>query len=269
MEKYIQRPGCRLAYEQWPGTRGICAILIHGYGIDRSVWQPQIGCLREQGYAVINVDVRGHGRSRPAAEFSVLLAAEDLRAVIEAEQPGPYLLCGLSMGAFAAQEYAFRFGGAAGYLLAGATPLFMPYPRWEKTLLAWSGAMMNCLYTWPALKRAMVGGSAETEPAQQELRRMFQQMNKREFLISWQGFTDCLHQEEFQFDAPLLALAGERDTRGTILKHLPDWQRLYVDCAVKLIPGAGHVVNLDQPQAFNSLLLSFLADCEQRLSAPS
>lgn len=49
-------------------------------------------------YPVINIDVRGHGNSRPTSEFSVKLAAEDIHTIINSEKPGQYLLCGLSMG---------------------------------------------------------------------------------------------------------------------------------------------------------------------------
>ncbi|HCF48669.1 MAG TPA: alpha/beta hydrolase, partial [Syntrophomonas sp.] len=74
-------------------------------------------------------------------------------------------------------------------------------------------------------------------------------------------FSACLHEERFRFDAPLLVVAGEQDTRGTIQKHLADWTKHYTDCTVKTIANAGHVANLDQPEQFNRLLLSFINDC--------
>jgi pimeloyl-ACP methyl ester carboxylesterase len=224
------------------------------------MWEPQVEFLQEKGYPVINIDVRGHGNSRPTDEFSVKLAAEDIRAIIDTENAKPFLLCGLSMGAFVVQEYAFLFGGAAGYMLTGVTPLCTPYPKWEKKLLACSGPIMKFFYSWTGLKKAMSKGSACTKPALLRIGRMFEKMEKQEFLVSWQDFTTCLHEESFEFDAPLLVVAGEQDTRGTIQKHLPDWQAHYPGCAVKTIPNAGHVTNLDQPEQFNRMLLSFISD---------
>jgi pimeloyl-ACP methyl ester carboxylesterase len=261
MEKFINREGCQVAYEYLPGKQAITVILTHGYGLHRAMWEPQVACLQENGYPVINIDIRGHGKSRPANEFSVKLATEDIQAIIDTEKPGQYLLCGLSMGAFVAQEYAFLAGGAVGYMLTGVTPLFMPYPKWEKTLLAYSGAIMKYLYTWQGLKKAMAKGSVHTKPALLNIAQMFEEMDKREFLMSWQGFSACLHEERFRFDAPLLVVAGEQDTRGTIQKHLADWTKHYTDCTVKTIANAGHVANLDQPEQFNRLLLSFINDC--------
>lgn len=261
MNKYINRKGCKVIYEYFPGSRTITIILIHGYGLHRAMWKPQVTFLQEKGYPVINIDVRGHGESRPTTEFSVKLAAEDIQAIIKTESPEQYLLCGLSMGAFVVQEYAFLFGGAVGYMLTGVTPLFAPYPKWEKTLLAWSGSIMKYFYTWAGLKRAMSKGSTYTKPALLSVSQMFEEIEKKEFLVSWKGFTDCLHEEIVNFDAPILVVAGDRDTRGTIQKHLDDWQIYYPGCAVETIPNAGHVANLDQPMLFNEILHSFANDC--------
>lgn len=264
MEKYIATSGCRVAYEHIPGSRPGAVILLHGYGLHRAMWEPQIDCLQDSGYTVINIDVRGHGRSRPTEAFSVKLAAEDVHAIIEQEGLGPIVLCGLSMGAFVVQEYAFQFGAAAGYMLTGATPLFIPYPLWEKKLLAFSGTIMKYGYTWNGLKHAMTKGSAFTEPAARTVARLFDEIGKEEFLVSWRGFTTCLHEETYSFDAPLKVLAGERDTRGSILKLLPEWTRHYPGCSVETIPHAGHVANLDQPAAFNLHMLAFAERCLSR-----
>ncbi|MDR1068905.1 MAG: alpha/beta hydrolase [Clostridiales Family XIII bacterium] len=266
MEKHISREGCNIAYEYVPGSRPVTVILVHGYGLHRAMWRPQVEFLRSEGYPVINIDVRGHGNSRPTGKFSVKLAAEDIHAVIEAERPEHYLLCGLSMGAFAVQEYAFLFGDAAGYMLTGVTPLCIPYPAWEKTLLAYSGPIMKHFYSWPRLKKAMSKGCAFTKPASLCVGRMFEEIEQEEFLVSWAGFTTCLHEETLTFDAPLLVTAGEQDTRGTIKKHLADWHTHYPGCIVKTISNAGHVANLDQPEQFNELLLSFITACESARS---
>ena len=266
MEKHINREGCKVAYEHLPGSRPITIILIHGYGLHRTMWKPQVEFLQKEGCPVINVDVRGHGDSKPTSKFSVKLAAEDIQAIIDSESPEQYFLCGLSMGAFVVQEYAFLFGGAVGYMLTGVTPLCIPYPKWEKTLLAYSGPIMKHFYTWAGLKKAMSKGSTYTKPALLCVSRMFEEIEKEEFLVSWKGFTTCLHEESFKFDAPLLVVAGEQDTRGTIKKHLPDWQTHYPGCIVKTVPNAGHVANLDQPEQFNRILLSLINDCESARS---
>lgn len=262
MEKYINRKGCKIAYDYLPGIQSITIILIHGYGLHRRMWEPQVKFLKEKGYPIINIDVRGHGNSRPTNEFSVKLAAEDIQSIVDSENLHKYLLCGLSMGAFVAQEYAFLFGGAIGYMLTGVTPLFTPYPKWEKALLTYSGPIMKYFYSWKGLKKAMTKGSTYTESAVLSVSKLFEEIEKQEFLVSWKGFTTCLHEESFKFDTPLLVVAGEKDTRGTIKKHLLDWKKHYPNCTVKTISNAGHAANLDQPDQFNDILLSFINSCE-------
>ena len=263
MEKSIKRDGCTVTYDYLPGDHSLTVVLVHGYGLHRAMWKPQVAFLQQKGYPIINIDVRGHGNSRPAGEFSVKLAAEDIHAILHVEKPFSYLLCGLSMGAFVVQEYAFLFGSAAGYFLTGATPLLTAYSKWEKKLLASSGAIMKYFYTWKGLKKAMSKGSTFTNAAYLSVARMFDEIDKQEFLVSWKGFTTCLHEETFTFDAPLFVLAGDQDTRGTIQKHLPDWQLHYPGCTVQKIPDAGHAANLDQPDKFNELLLSFIKACSK------
>jgi pimeloyl-ACP methyl ester carboxylesterase len=258
MEKNIEQQGCRVTYDYVAGNRDITIVFMHGYGLHRKMWIPQVEFLQKNGYSIINVDVRGHGNSRPTSEFSVKLAAEDIHAIINKEKCDRFILCGLSMGAFVVQEYAFLFGKATGYMLTGVTPLCTAYPKWEKTLLGWAGPMMKYLYTWNSLKKAMSKGSTFTKTAYTSVAKMFDEIEKPEFLVSWSGFTTCLHEEILVFDAPLLVVAGEHDTRGTIQKHLPDWKQNYQGCITKTIPNAGHVANLDQPEIFNKILLDFI-----------
>ena len=56
-----------------PGAPAV--VLLHGYGVDRSMWGPTLPALEE--YTVFNVDLRGHGDSRPCARFSSPLSVDD------------------------------------------------------------------------------------------------------------------------------------------------------------------------------------------------
>lgn len=146
-------------------------------------------------------------------------------------------------------------------MVVGVTPMFMHYAKWEKLALKYSGPMMKYLYTWKSLKKAMAKGSASTPPAYDMAMGMFDDMDKEEFLASWQGFTTCLYERELHLDAPLIMVCGEEDTRGTIKKHLADWPVQYPGCTVKTISGVGHLANLDSPEAFNAIMLAFINSC--------
>lgn len=255
----VRSDGCRIAYDCRQGE-GPEVVLLHGYGLDRTMWAPQLAAL--EGWTVLNLDIRGHGDSRPCADFSIPQAAEDLRAVLVKERCRAPVLVGLSMGGYVVQEYAWQFGGCAGYLVARATPILLDcYSGWERAGLRASTPLLG-VWPWRCLKSAMAMACSSTEEGRAAVRRMFDQLTRREFLRGWRGIAQCLHPEKhFSFDAPLLVCRGERDRTGTIARHMEDWKRAWPETETAVLPGAAHVVNLDAPEAFNRLLLDFLTRC--------
>jgi pimeloyl-ACP methyl ester carboxylesterase len=59
---FIDVNGIRLAYAD-TGTGTPVAVLVHGYPLNRSMWDPQIGRLRAARSRVIAPDLRGFGAS--------------------------------------------------------------------------------------------------------------------------------------------------------------------------------------------------------------
>ncbi|MFR5811434.1 MAG: alpha/beta fold hydrolase, partial [Flavonifractor plautii] len=155
----VRSDGCRIAYDCRQGE-GPEVVLLHGYGLDRTMWAPQLVAL--EGWTVLNLDIRGHGDSRPCADFSIPQAAEDLRAVLVKERCRAPVLVGLSMGGYVVQEYAWQFGGCAGYLVAGATPILLDcYSGWERAGLRASTPLLG-VWPWRCLKSAMAMACSST-----------------------------------------------------------------------------------------------------------
>jgi pimeloyl-ACP methyl ester carboxylesterase len=260
MQKYIETDGCRVFYDIAGPDDAPAVVLIHGYGVNRKMWNPQLDTLKD--CRVINVDVRGHGLSRPCRNFTVKKAASDLNSILYAENCKDAVIIGLSMGGYITQEYAANYGKAKGYMITGSTPIFVPYKTWEIIGLKYSAPLFN-LYPWETLKKQMAKASALSEDARTALYDMFSEMKKKEFVTSWNGISTCLNERDFVFDAPLLVSCGEFDKAGTIKKHLPDWQKYYPGCRVEIIKNAAHVVNMDNPNNFNRLMLEFIGECSK------
>ena len=114
MEKHIVSNGCKIVYARIVRNNSPADIvLIHGYGVDHTMWEPQVEYLKDK-YGIINVDVRGYGKSRPCGAFTIKQAAVDVRNILAAEGCTRYILVGLSMGGYIAQEYAFSLRRRAG-----------------------------------------------------------------------------------------------------------------------------------------------------------
>src|SRR5437899_12604366 len=63
------------------GEGGVPVVLHHGLGADLEVWREQIGHLR-RSRRVLAFDMRRHGRSPRASEYSVAALVTDLEEVI-------------------------------------------------------------------------------------------------------------------------------------------------------------------------------------------
>ncbi len=59
-------------------------------------------------------------------------------------------------------------------------------------------------------------------------------------------------------EAPTLALAGEGDE--PYLSYLDLYARQIPNCRKQMVPRAGHLSNLENPQAFNEIVMSFLME---------
>ena len=240
-------------------TRKKTVFLLHGYGVNRTMWSPQLSAL--SGVRVIVPDIRGHGASRPCPSFTVPEAARDIHALAKAEGCEKPLLIDLSMGGCVVQEYASLFPDRlGGCMVVDQVPIFARYKRWERFAVRHSASLLN-LYPWETLKREMSKASADTERARQELLRLFGDMNKAEFITSWNGLATCLHEMDMKFEVPLYFVYGEHDKTGSIVKMASEWPRLYPGCTVKKIKDAGHLSNWDQTEEFNSVMREFLESC--------
>ncbi len=259
MHKKISTKGYSLAYDVY-GDADAAVFLLHGFGVDGRMWTPQQSAL--PGYRVIVPDICGHGRSRPCSSFTVLQAAEDICKIASAEGCERPVLVGLSMGGYIVQEYMRLYPHAlSGCMIVGATPLFMRYKRWETFSLRHSGTLLR-MYPWRYLKKVMAKMCCVSEEGRSIIRSIFDDMTKEEFISSWSGISDCLHEADIAVDVPMLFSYGAHDRSGTIRLHASDWAQLYPHCDTKIISDAAHVANLDNAAFFNDMLRTFVARCE-------
>jgi pimeloyl-ACP methyl ester carboxylesterase len=99
---FIDVNGIRLAYSD-TGTGSPVALLVHGFPLNRSMWDPQIGRLRAAGWRVIAPDLRAFGASEagPRGALTMDLHADDLAALLHGlSVREPVVYVGLSMGGY-------------------------------------------------------------------------------------------------------------------------------------------------------------------------
>lgn len=89
---------------------GPAVLFVHGYPLDRTIWQDQMNSL--EGYRRIAPDLRGMGQSdAPDLGYGMNIYAADLAALLDALGIDDVVLCGLSMGGYVAFEFLRHWRG--------------------------------------------------------------------------------------------------------------------------------------------------------------
>lgn len=121
-QQYRARDGAQLSYAAYPAARSLTSVvLIHGSSANLRSLHPLARHLRDAGYSVYSLDVRGHGESGERGHIAYIGQLEDdLDDFLTQVNPaGPRLLVGFSAGGGFALRYATssRQKNFAGYLL--------------------------------------------------------------------------------------------------------------------------------------------------------
>ena len=115
---------------------GPLVVFVHGLASFRQTWDPVTTLLAEE-FTCVRLDLRGHGASSRAAEYSMVSLVGDVRALVEEVALGEPAIVGHSLGASIAAVYAaahdaravvcvegsLRFGEFAGLVQAHAEDL--------------------------------------------------------------------------------------------------------------------------------------------------
>jgi 3-oxoadipate enol-lactonase len=202
-------------------------VFLHGLGTGPSGWQPQLEAF-------------------PDALAPRLDDAEETMAGLEA----PFDLCGLSLGALMALRYAGDHPERVRRLVVNAGLARLP---WHLRALQLAIAGVVRVLPPARLRKGLVAGVPEEHRAAalEEISAIDPARASRT-LRSASSFT-----LERPPAMPTLVLCGERDRFNLKLsRQLAD---ALPDARFEVVPAAGHVANLDNPDAFNRLLREFLA----------
>lgn len=234
--------------------KGRPVVFFHGAGADQLMFAAQRVALVAAGFRVVLVDLPGHGLSRPhSGELNFF---DDAEALLEwIEKP---VLVGHSLGGNLAQELVRRRPAAySGLVVLDSTWNTGPLSALEKFGLKIAAPTLK-LMPQSMLFRTMANASAVTTHARADLLRAFSVMTKDEFIAVWRATAAFVKPDpSWKTPVPLLLVRGAEDRTGNIATAMPKWAR-HEGITETVIPGAGHAVTLDAPEAVNEVLLEFL-----------
>lgn len=241
-------------------------------------WRGQVAPLVAAGHPVVLWDLRGHGRSeapRDDAAYSIERVVADLLALAEATTPGrPFVAAGLSFGGLASLHFAWRhpervaalalFDSGPGFKNPDAAARWASQVERTARFLQTRGfddfvsgrAGVTCIGSKPELPAARAAAAAIRAQDADGVARFGRRVA---------GPAPSVIDELAGMDVPALVLVGEQDEAylraGEVMAaKLPRASHV-------VIPEAGHIVNIEQTDAFNRALLDFLASLEPLASA--
>jgi pimeloyl-ACP methyl ester carboxylesterase len=255
----IRVAGLEVVYDR--AGDGPPLVLVHGAGGDAREWRPQIASLADD-FTVIAWDEPGAGRSSDVpVDFGLAGYATALGAVIDTLD-APAHVCGLSWGGTVALELYRRRPQVMATLVLADT-----YAGWKGSLpedeVRARVRSVERMLAEPAQTRlpALSGLFAGEPPgdAVELLATVAADVRRESLRVALAAMAEAdLRDVLPSIAVPTLLIWGEHDARSP-LTVAQQFARAIPDAELVLIPGAGHMSNLERPDAFNAAMRAFYA----------
>ncbi|MDJ0769009.1 MAG: alpha/beta hydrolase [Ilumatobacter sp.] len=233
-------------------------LLIHGAGMDSTVWQLQTRYLAHRGFRAVAVDLPAHGRSGGDALDSIEAMADWVARFVEVAGFGQVHLAGHSMGTFIALELASRYPDAVDSVTLCGTATGMPVhpelldaaehdlPRAAALMAAWAHAKPAHVGLNPTPGLWMLGGA-----------RALVERSKPGVLST--DFAACMAYENAEVAAksvscPATVVIGLGD-KMTPAKSGRALAAALPSATVVELPATGHTMMIENPRAVKRAIL--------------
>jgi pimeloyl-ACP methyl ester carboxylesterase len=255
---HVRANGVEIAYERVGA--GPPLVLVHGAAEDGRAWRPQLAGLADE-FTVVAWDEPGAGRSSDVpAGFGLTDYARCLAALIEALALGPVHLGGLSWGGTVVQElYRHRPDLVATLILVDT------YAGWKGSLpeaevaARVEGARRMLAAPPDEFDPTLPGLFAGDPPAEfvPLLEAMAADVRPAGMRTALRAMAEADQRDLLpRIAVPTLLIWGELDARSP-LGVARQFEQAIPGAELVVIPGAGHVSNLEQPERFNDVVREF------------
>ena len=257
----VKANGIQINYEL-SGKKGApVVVLSHSLSASLLMWNPQMDALNPY-FQVLRYDIRGHGASdAPSGAYTLELLGEDVIKLLDALGIGRVNFVGLSVGGMIGQCLALNHPHRLKSLALCDTAAIVPeeaQPIWEERLdkarkrgiEALLDETMERWFTPSFLKQ----GSP-----------MVVLIRKQILATPVAGYVGCAEairrlnylDRLSEIKTPTLILVGEDDPGTPVSASRAIHERI-PDSKLVILPSARHLSNVEQTEAFNTALLSFL-----------
>jgi 3-oxoadipate enol-lactonase len=254
--------GLTIGYDE-VGTGKTTLLLLHAFPLDRAMWEPQLAGLADVA-RVVALDLPGFGESSPTA-FTIENVADVVAEFLAAREIPKAVVCGLSMGGYIALALARKHPNLLAGLILADTRAGVDDTT-AKANRTKSIAIVNEKGT-----AAFFDGMApkvlseQTQIAKPEVVARVKAIAAKQPSASVAAALAALRDRLDgnpglkAIAVPTLVLIGEYDsvTPGLSAANLSG----QIHCSqLAYIPGAGHLSNVENADAFNATVRDFLKD---------
>ena len=239
------------------GGRGFDAslptvVLLHGAGMDHTVWAAQARWLAHHGRNVLALDLPGHGGSAGPALGDIGAMADRVRAVLAAQGIARFRLAGHSMGALIALEAAARSGEAVEALaLLGVVPEMRVQADLLRAARAGDHVAVDFMVDWSFGRLGRFGGNPAPglwlSGGAMRLLERAPAASLAADLAACDAY-DGAAQAAARVRCPTLLLLGAED-RMTPPSRGAAFAERFAAPRVTILPGIGHMMMLEDPTA--------------------
>lgn len=242
-------------------------VFIHGWPLNSKSFEAQVSELAQQGFRFIGIDLRGYGKSdKPWSGYDYDTAASDVKAVIDHLKLDNFVLAGFSMGGPIAIRYLTKYGeGGVDKLLlmSAAAPSFTQREGFKIGLK-------------PEEVDSIIAQIKEDRPAfLNQFADMFFEQKKSVEFIEWfrslgieagahstVNSAISLRDEDLrdELESITLSTAVFHGKKDQICPYElgEELEKRIANSVLVPFKDSGHGINADEPERFNTELLSFL-----------
>jgi pimeloyl-ACP methyl ester carboxylesterase len=252
--------GHSIAYRR--SGQGPALLLLHGFLCDSRVWERQLRDLSDQ-FTVLAWDAPGAGSSSdPPNPFSITDWANCLAQFLDAVGTARAHVLGLSWGGVLAQEFYRRFPSLVRGLILADT-----YAGWKGSLSSATceARLEKCLRESSLLAPEFVSRwvpmefftEEVSEDLQAALAAVVSDFHPLGFQLMAKSLADTDTTDLLpQIQVPTLLVWGDHD-RSSPLGIAGQFRRAIPNSEMAVIANAGHLSNMEQPEAFNAEVRRF------------
>jgi pimeloyl-ACP methyl ester carboxylesterase len=243
---------------------GDALVLIHGVGMNRGVWAPQVDALQDS-FRVVSYDMLGHGASRLPTALPVLDEyAAQLAALLDHLQIDVAHVVGHSMGSLIALEFALQYPARVASVVA-LNAVYDRTPTQRAAVMQRAASLEGGGLEQPSIDATVARWFDDPVPGHlaqvaELVRSLLETVNPEGYARTYRLFasSDQAHVGRLpQLTVPALFMTGECDPNSS-----PAMSHSMATAAprgrAEIIANERHMMNVTAPAIVNQRLVQFI-----------